>query len=46
MAWPFSWIARRRRRRIVAEQVTRMIRARFDAAKTTDENRRHWANAD
>src|SRR5215471_9265199 len=24
----------------------RMVRARYDAAVTTDENRRHWANAD
>jgi lambda family phage portal protein len=24
----------------------RVVRARFDAAQTTDENRRHWANAD
>ncbi len=23
-----------------------MVRAKFDAAQTTDENRRHWANAD
>lgn len=24
----------------------RVVRARYDAAQTTDENRRHWANAD
>jgi lambda family phage portal protein len=24
----------------------RVVRAKFDAAQTTDENRRHWANAD
>lgn len=27
-------------------QVLRLIRARYDAAVTNDENRRHWANAD
>jgi len=29
-----------------AGQGRHMIRARFDAAVTNDENRRHWANAD
>ncbi len=24
----------------------RLLRARYDAAVTTDDNRRHWANAD
>ena len=24
----------------------RLVRARYDAAATGDENRRHWANAD
>src|SRR4051812_46943811 len=27
-------------------QRARVVRAKFDAAQTTDENRRHWANAD
>ncbi len=27
-------------------QALRLIRARYDAAATSDENRRHWANAD
>lgn len=27
-------------------QALRLIKARYDAAATTDENRRHWANAD
>ena len=27
-------------------QALRLIRARYDAAVTNDENRRHWANAD
>jgi len=40
--WPFG---KSRRRRLV-QQITRQILARFDAAQTTDENRRHWANAD
>ncbi len=29
-----------------ARRFARLIRARYDAAVTTDENRRHWANAD
>jgi len=29
-----------------ARRFRRLIRARYDAAVTTDENRRHWANAD
>jgi lambda family phage portal protein len=29
-----------------SERSHRILRARFDAAQTTDENRRHWANAD
>jgi lambda family phage portal protein len=28
------------------EKFSRTIRARYDAAKTTDDNERHWANAD
>ncbi|MEM6503898.1 MAG: phage portal protein [Planctomycetota bacterium] len=28
------------------ERSYRVVRAKFDAAQTTDENRRHWANAD
>ena len=30
----------------VAAQTLRLIQARYDAAVTTNENRRHWANAD
>ena len=29
-----------------ARSVARIVRARYDAAVTTDDNRRHWANAD
>lgn len=36
----------RRASRIQAERAKRIIRAKFDAAQTTDENSRHWANAD
>lgn len=43
MFWPFGKARRRRRLRA---QFGKMIRAKFDAAQTTDENRRHWANAD
>ena len=39
---PFGKQARRRRYR----KLFRQIMASFDAAQTTDENRRHWANAD
>ena len=28
------------------DQTLRLIRARYDAAVSNDENRRHWANAD
>jgi lambda family phage portal protein len=28
------------------ERIVRVVRARYDAAVTTDDNRRHWANAD
>src|SRR4030042_980895 len=38
--WPFS-------RKAVAPRVVPVkIRGRYDAAQTTDDNRRHWANAD
>ena len=39
MRWPWSKPNPR------AVQV-RLVRAKCDAAQTTDENRRHWANAD
>lgn len=38
--WPF-------RRKAVAPRVVPVkVRGRYDAAQTTDDNRRHWANAD
>jgi hypothetical protein len=30
----------------LSRRAVRMLRARYDAAATTDDNRRHWANAD
>lgn len=33
-------------RKAYVEKFSRSIRARYDAAKTTDDNERHWANAD
>lgn len=39
---PFGKSSRRR----LVRRLTAQIMARFDAAQTTDENRRHWANAD
>ncbi len=41
--WPFSRVRREGGPRLA---VGRVIRARFDAATTTAENARHWANAD
>lgn len=39
-------VRRHTRAQEAIRQHERAIRARFDAAQTTDENRRHWANAD
>jgi lambda family phage portal protein len=38
--WPFNAIKNR------ASKVTKVIRAIYDAAQTTSDNRKHWANAD
>lgn len=43
--WLKSWIGKRHDERL-ARRVMRSIYARYDAAQTTDENRRHWASAD
>ncbi len=40
--WPFTRKARRRS----ASPVRVKLQARYDAAQTTAENRKHWANAD
>ncbi len=40
-----NWL-RRLTGRKAAAGTARRVRARYDAALTTDENRRHWANAD
>ena len=37
---------RRRKKAPPAPRAVRFVRAGFDAARTTGENRRHWANAD
>jgi len=47
----FGWLKHlvpsiRPRRELSAGQIMRAVRARYDAAVTTDENRRHWAAAD
>ena len=47
----FGWLGRSRRsgRRLRASEVQVApvrIRGRYDAAETTADNRRHWANAD
>ena len=41
----FGWLRARWARRSGAVPV-RIVRAKFDAAQTTPDNRRHWANAD
>lgn len=40
------WSSRERVQSPDVMQALRLIRARYDAAVTNDENRRHWANAD
>ena len=40
--WPFT----RRSRHTGAVTRTLVVRAKFDSAQTTADNRRHWANAD
>ena len=45
MAWRWPW-TRRRKLTDLQRQVGQMIRASYDAAQTTNENSRHWANAD
>ena len=45
----FRWLANLWSARLTRpgrERVVRVVRARYDAAATTDDNRRHWANAD
>ena len=39
--WPWT-----KRKRVEAVGQLMLVRARFDAAQTTPDNRRHWANAD
>ena len=39
--WPWT-----KRRKLQAGQQVLLVRARFDAAQTTPDNRKHWANAD
>jgi capsid protein len=36
----------RLKRSMAGRRLVRIIRARFDSAQTTADNRRHWANAD
>ena len=40
----FSWFKNKEHK--VARPAGRILRARFDAAQTTADNARHWANAD
>jgi|LSQX01.2.fsa_nt_gb lambda family phage portal protein len=47
----FNWLKKavvgsNRRRTLRAVQTPAHVRGRYDAAATTEENRRHWANAD
>jgi hypothetical protein len=43
-----NWLSRlfAARKSAASRPRVRMIRARYDAAVTNDDNRRHWANAD
>ncbi len=42
----WSGAGERRRRRAITAVQQLFVRARFDSAQTTPDNRRHWANAD
>lgn len=42
----WNWLRGKPRSRSAAPTSARPIRARYDAAQTTEENRRHWSNAD
>lgn len=45
--WLSSWFSTRPTVNAAqAAQVSRLIKARYDAAQTNDDNRRHWANSD
>jgi len=48
MAWwnPMTWFEASRRAAGRMLRAWRIVRAKFDAAQTTPDNRRHWANAD
>jgi len=48
MAWwnPMMWFEASRQAAGRVPRAWRIIRAKFDAARTTPDNRRHWANAD
>lgn len=41
-----NWLTKRFANRRSSATAVRVIRARYDAAATSDDNRRHWANAD
>src|ERR1035437_5921795 len=41
LKWPWT-----KRKRVDAAGQPMLVRARYDAAQTTPDNRRHWANAD
>ena len=49
----FEWLRHKRAvapdrlsNRRVAVRPARVVRGRYDAAQTTDDNRKHWTNAD
>jgi lambda family phage portal protein len=48
LSWISKWLSPNvvRGREPHLHPIKRVIRARYDAAVTTDDNRRHWANAD
>ena len=48
LSWISNWLSPNvvRGREPHLHPIKRVVRARYDAAVTTDDNRRHWANAD
>jgi capsid protein len=46
LTWLSDLFTSARRANSARPRAVRVVRARYDAAVTSDENRRHWANAD
>ncbi len=46
LTWLSNLFTSAKRTNVTRPRAVRVVRARYDAAVTSDENRRHWANAD